>query len=321
LEDEPFKRVMATAMPENLPAICRHATVLAQRWEATFGDTFQPTAVIDPESGHENIPSEMATAVREARLWRAIVVAALPKLASYSPLERTEDLATLLPGLFLLLNPGSQTEAIDMSRNKSRGVAICGYIARIRFDSRDRDAAAKLGEQVLSEATTSDGARLAQIVFLLFRKFGMPSGPIAVPIAKIATAPPLPTSSPLSAKEAHYWLQWHAGEFLLFMKQNALKTKLNGAREAEPVILEFLDRFSSDVDSASSPQISQRISALYEDGKIVRVLIDSIEEPLSPPAKGSLQRIVNLGDDKLRAFPFLKEDIEHILRASPEPGA
>ena len=321
LEDEHFKRVMATAMPEGLPAICRHATVLAQRWEATFGDTFQPTAIIDPVSGYENIAPEMAAAVREARLWRAIIVHALPRLASYPPLERTEDLATLLPGLFLLLNPGSQTEALDMSRNQSRGVALCGYIARIHFDSRDRDAADKLGEQLVSEATTPDGAKIDQVVFALFRKFGLPSGSIAVPVAKIATGPPLPQSSQLSAREAHYWLQWHAAEFLFFMKQHAVTTELNGAREAEPVILEYLGRFRSDVEHASSPQQVDRVISTYEGGKIVRVLIDAIGEPLSHSAKAELQRLMHVGEDKLRNFPFLREDIERALAPSREGGA
>jgi hypothetical protein len=299
LGEESFNRIMAIAMPDCLPAICRRIYVLVHKDRTRAFDAGAPLFT--------------ATDSRERELWCASVKQALPRLESYAPLERSEDLSQLLLGLSFALSTVTYSEAVDLSRHPSRGVALCGYIRRLEIRD-DRVATDKIGEQLLLAPTMAE-VKLDKAVLVLLK--GFQNGPVQVPIARLACTVPMPESAQLSLREAQMSLRFFAATLLVSMGKRTRAAGSNDRNEAEPIILQYLSRLRHDLENASSPEQLKQVATPYEDDKIAVNLVNALSEPLSDSARGELRRIMDLGEDKLRPLPILSQFIAKALADSP----
>lgn len=322
ISDDHFRRVMVVVMPHGMRAIARRGVELASSWRKRTGTSFQPTALFNPVSGVEHIPREDAAAVREARLWRSVLVEGL----AGRPCEDLNDnskLAGMLYGLFVLAQPGSQPEAIELSQSPCRGVRLVGQVTRVlfsrgsgRLSGRDQQAVEQVASELDHDRKSLENLRLARVTLGLLLEFGPPSGSIALPVARILVEPRSPKDSQPGVAEAHYWLQWQAADVLDSMVQGAQVTRderLQSVQAAEPVLLPFLARFSTALEDASDDGRLEALSSEYEAGKLVRRIVRILAFSDSAEAHASLSKLHSVGPTKLRYFPFLEEDVRRAL--------
>lgn len=336
LEESHFKRVMAAAMPSGIPAVSRHALAMANKWRETHADAFTPTAMINPESGRESIPDDMKAQIQEARLWRAVLLEAAPAITeSFVPLQSDAGLSKTIFGLFVLVNPGSQPEAIDLSHSSSRGISAIGHLSRVLFDPRDEEAARQVG-RVLSIATpTKDNISLSSATLGVLLEYGPPrGGPIADSLARLLTQVPPATGTP-SVRSAFYWLQWRSADLLDAMARSEETVRLRlkkvnpsakssdwaGVNAASGTLLADLKQFTSSLQTASGESDMNRVAKRYEDGKLIRRVIALVGSVNSAEARPALQSLGAVSDDKLRNFPFLREEIARAIEKLAASGA
>lgn len=328
IEESHFRRVMAAAMPGGVPAVARHATAMATKWQQTHEGPFGPNAAFNPESGREHIPEEIRADVIEARLWRAVILDALPKIdGSFTPLQAPGDLSLSFFGLYVIMNPGDQLEAIDFSHSLSRGISAVGNVRRVFFDPSDREAAAGLTRELVQDHASLATIAYANSLIAVLSTYGPPrGGDVSVALAQVMTEPMPPNASP-SVRSAHYWLQWRAGELLDRMRiaaqdiEDRLR-KVNpkakpfawaGVRPAESILVANLRSFAEDLKRASGDDELNRISTRYESGKLVRRMVVLLGGIRSPATLEVLRTLMALGQEKLRHFPFLEEDVKRTI--------
>jgi hypothetical protein len=309
LAAEHFRRVVSAAMPSGIPAIARRAEIISSQYEQQFGHRLQPSASYNPVSGREDIPQDEAPLLLEARAWRDSIREALPALGGDGRLNNLSDLAPLLPGLFLLLNPGDSFEARRLSVHPSRGIQAIGNVGRIRFDPGDAVAAEQIGTQLTGDLLSDDGLRYAAALISILRRAHLSGGRISQQVARIVVYDPGRSRRSSENSAMLYWLRFNAAELLLEMQQAARTTRLNGARDAEATLVRFLDDFRDQVARANSQEQVDRVAQIHESGEIVRVVVRVVREFGTQPAQASLLHLRNFGPDKLRHFPFLEADL------------
>jgi hypothetical protein len=326
LEDSHFERVMAAAMPQGIPAVSRHAAEMAQRWRKSQGGAFWPSAAFNPESGRENVPQDIEAQIHEARLWRSVLLAAVPTVdASYTPLQDDGGLAKNIFGLFVLLNPGDQFEAVALSRSASRGISLIGHVSRLLFDARDEEAARAVGNVWSSANPTSDSIALSAAVMRILLEYGPPhGGPTAESLARVLTHEPLSTDD-ASVRTAFYWLQWqsadlldamadvpevHAARDMLKINPNAPPDGWIGVNPAKETLLAYLTRFTASLQEASDEATLDRLARRYESGELVRRVVSLLGTFDSPDVRAALTTLGLLSEERFRYFPFLKEDVD-----------
>jgi len=323
ISDEHFKRVMVVVMPDGMRAITRLGAEMASDWRNRTGTSFTPTSQFNPVSGVEHIPPEDASVVREARLWRSVLLEGTAG-RSCEDLNDNARLATTLYGLFVLVQPPSQTDAINLTQSPCRGIRLVGSLTRVlfargsgRLSGRDEQAVDLVASDLGHDRKSLANIRLARVILQLLLEFGPPSGPIALPVAQILVEPRSPQDSHPGVAEAPYWLQWQAADVLQSMLQGPGTTddeRLQSIRAAEPALLPFLARFSVALQNADNDRRLDDISSEYEDGKLVRRIVDLVGVSHSAEARGSLEKLAAVGENKLRYFPFLEEDVRRALK-------
>lgn len=333
LPDEHFRRVMAVVIPDAIPAIARRGVDLAASWRNVAPPAlwpFNPSATFDPVSGVEHIPKEFVPFVHEGRLWRAVLLEGFSG-ANPSHCDDFQDSLKLSPhlyGLFILMHPGYQSDAMDLSRSPCLAVRTVGYLSRVLFDGRDQEAVRFVSADLGRDHQSLDNIRLARVTLSILSEFGLPiidgvgsgppAGPIAIPIAQILVEPRSPRDSDPGVPEAHYWLQWQAADTLTMMAQAAKRVHFEsnpneGARPAESVLISFLSQFSTELLQAKTENQVESITTRYEGGKLVRRVVAILGLFDSQQAQAALSNFLAVGSDKLRHFPFLEEDIKTSL--------
>jgi hypothetical protein len=316
ISDDHFRRVMVAIMPDGMRTIARRGGEMASSWRKRNGSSFTPTALFNPVSGVEHIPAEDAAEVREARLWRAVLLEGLAGRPC-DDLSDNSTLAAMLYGLFILAQPGSQPEAIELSQSPCRGVRIVGQVKRVLFSGNDPLAVERVAAELGHDRTSAANLRLARVILGLLLEFGPPSGPIAFPVAQILVEPRSPKDSQPGVAEAHYWLQWQSADVLDSMVQGAQLTReerLQSVRAAEPVLLLFMGKFTTALQTASDDSRIEALLSEYEGGKLVRRIVGLLKCSDSAEARASLSKLHSVGPTKLRPFPFLEEDLGRPLK-------
>lgn len=323
ISDDHFRRVMVVVMPDGIRAVTRRGVEMASDWRKRTGTPFQATALFNPVSGVEHVPPEDAAAVREARLWRSILLEG----TAGRPCDGLSDnsrLAATLYGLFILAQPGSQPEAVELSQSPCRGLRVVGHVKRVlfargsgRLSSRDEQAVEEVASELAHDRKSLANLRLARVILGLLVEFGPPSGAIALPVAQILVEPPSPKDSQPGVAEAHYWLQWQAADVLHSMVQGPQVTadeRRQTIRAAEPILLSFLARFSTALQTAGNDRRLQALASEYEGGNLVRRIVVLLGFSDSAETRASLAKLDSVGTNKLRNFPFLEEDISRSLK-------
>lgn len=322
ISDDHFRRVMIVAMPDGMRAIARRGVEMALSWRKRYGTSFTPTAIFNPVSGVEHIPAEDASEVREARLWRAVLLEGLAG-RTCDDLRDNSQFAAMLYGLYVLSNPGSQPEAIELSQSPCRGLRLVGYLKRVEFargsgrlSGTDAQAVEQVAIELGHDRKSVANLRLARVILGLLLEFGPPAGPIALPVAQILVEPRSPKDSQPGVAEAHYWLQWLAADVLDSMIQGEKVThdeRSQSVRAAEPVLISFLNRFTTALQTASGDGGLEVLSSEYGDGELIRRIVRILGFSDSAEARASLSKLHSVGSSKLRHFPFLEEEVRRLL--------
>jgi len=330
LDDQDFRRVMASTMPHGLPALARYGEQMSVRLRP-----FSPL-ISDVTFRPESVPPDLRGPLREARLWRSVIFEAAPRFeGSYKPLESTSELSQLLYGLYVLLGPGNSSGAIDLSNSGSRGMRLIGNLGRVFFDSstiakewspethkvppdvvaQHSEAAARVERELLADAASSNGIRYSRTIVRILADYGPPAGPMAVPLARLLVAAGPLKSLPESVQGEYRSLQWDAGELLRAMQKNPKNAKgFNGARDAEPILLAFVQHFRKRMSQASTEKQLESLAKEYQGGTRLRLVVELLGGFSSDAAEAELKYLRSEGSDKLRHFLFLEEEIEHATR-------
>jgi hypothetical protein len=180
--------------------------------------------------------------------------------------------------------------------------------------ARHSEAAARVESELLADVASSDGIRYSSTIIRILADYGPPAGPIAVPLARLLVAPGLPKSLPESVQGEYRSLRWDAGELLMAMQKNPKNLKgFNGAQDAEPTLLAFVQDFRKRISHATQNEF-ESFAKEYEGGTRLRVVVGLLGAFDSGVAKAELEQLRDEGSDKLRHFLFLEEDIERATR-------
>ncbi|HLY98169.1 MAG TPA: hypothetical protein VKT33_03795 [Candidatus Angelobacter sp.] len=317
LETSHFLRVMSAAMPGGIPAISRHSSQMAAEWRTIHRDQL---------SDNKNIPNDLKAEVLEAQLWRTVVLEAIPSIDdSFTPLHKRSELAKNIYGLFVIVKPVNYFDAIDLSHNSSHGIAMVGYLSRILFSSRDSEAVRKIADDLLISDTTNNDVAYKSALVQILADYGPPfGGEIAKPLAALLVqAPDLSTS--LSVQSSVYSLQSHVAGLMdaMAIRDAKIKARLRRDPKAKPIewegialakdiLLSKIQQFEKDIRLSSTQQQMELLSRKYSDDLLRRILI-LLGHIDSPDVRTALLSLRSVGDDKLRHFPFLTEDLDQAL--------
>lgn len=301
--------------PSGVDAFARRGNQIATKWHDAFGRFPNFDTIFDPVSGVENLPQSEAAFIMEGRLLRDVLYASLPKFDNCACPELTdqEQIPLHLFGLFVLLQTTDLSAARELSSRPEKALQLLGMVMRQWINGNDQEAQLYLEEEFASSAMSAASLRSARVLVSILRWIssksdGHASDAFLTVLAKVAVGA-LPASGIEAEEEDElYWLRWHAAEAIMLADQPT-----TGASQ---FIIEHLERFRSSVAAASTSKQLEGLSNEYESGEILRVLVDALGSDQAAESGSALRGLLDLGEDKLRAFPFLYEDIVRSLDPS-----
>lgn len=310
LRDSDFYSVAREILPAGMPAVARIGAALAEH-VGTVG------AVIDPVSGRETgaVPPE----VRRARLWQRALTEAIASVqfGESVGIHSKRELAEHLYGLYALAAPGSQSGAEELSQSPSEALALVGHIQRLVFSPEDEQALEYVSALLRLDHSHLDNLLLAKAILGTLRQAPrLPRGPIVEPIAAILVERRRFDTS-LLVQEEHWSLRFQAGQLLVDIMDGAVNdlagqtsdTALQLTRSLGP----SMERFRVEVLNAKNEEELNTVASAWDSGKLIRLAVDALGRAHCEEATESLSAVLELGDMKLRAFPFLAEDIRRAL--------
>lgn len=177
------------------------------------------------------------------------------------------------------------------------------------------EATARVERELLADTASSDGIRFSRAIIRILADYGPPAGSLAVPLARLFVAPELPKSLPESVQGEYRTLQWDAGELLVAMQKNPKNPNgFNGAQDAEPTLLAFVQNFRKRLNQATTKEQFENLTMEYEGGKRLKMVVELLGGSDSDLAKAELKQLRGEGSEKLRHFLSLEEDIERATR-------
>lgn len=202
---------------------------------------------------------------------------------------------------------------------------------RVLFDPQDDEAARAVGSAFLVQDPTRDDVAYASAVMKVLADYGPPrGGNLSQSLATLLTQSSPPNASP-SLREAFFWLRWQAADLLDAMATNALETKGRllrtnprakpfdwaGAARGQDVLIGYLERFERSVRAASKPEQLDRIATDQDIDKLVRRAVSLLGGIDSQASRQCLSSLRSVGEEKLRHFAFLAQELEAALQKQP----
>ena len=351
LDDQTFTRVMAPTMPSGLPALARfgeQVSVALRPISPFISGNFRPESV-PPDLRvplrearlwrkviYEAAPSfEGSYKPLEETAGLSQILYGLYVLLQPGDSWEAIDLANRRSRGTRLIDTQIERPGTDLSNSRSRGTRLIGNLSRVLYGSTSiakewspethkapanvvalySEATASVERELLADAASSDGIRFSRAIIRILADYGPPAGPIAVPLARLLVAPELPKSLPESVQGEYRSLQWGAGELLRAMQKNPKNAKgFNGAHDAEPTLLAFVQDFRKHLNQAATKEQLENLAMEYEGRKRLRIVVELLGGSDSDLAKAELKHLRIESSDKLRRFPFLYEDIERATR-------
>lgn len=80
-----------------------------------------------------------------------------------------------------------------------------------------------------------------------------------------------------------------------------------------PTIINHLQGFQNAVSNAFDPDELDELSQTHQLGEISRVLIDVLARASTPDSEIAPRNILDIGEEKLRHFPFFYAGVERAL--------
>lgn len=312
LQENHYKRVVSAMLPHSIGAFSARGTQIAREWREALGSFPFLRTRFDPVSGVENLPPNLAPFVIEGRLLGDVVYENLGSFAKCECPDLTdEQFPAHLPGLFVLLLTPDPQRVDELVRTGQKNLELLGRVFR-RWQRGDDDWESKnyLESELRTALDSPTAMRRATVLvdalgWASASEGGLGSSAFSGLLARVATGSLFPRSSVAAAVEEGplYWLRWTAAEALHGTPD---------VSDAVQAIQDHLRAFATDLSRADSRGQLRRVSAEYESGKIVRVLVSVLGN-----APGAdllvLQELLDLGQDRLRDFPFLASDLERVL--------
>ena len=94
-----------------------------------------------------------------------------------------------------------------------------------------------------------------------------------------------------------------------------------GVNPASRTLLAYLKQFAAALQAATSEADMTRLASRYEDGKLLRRAVTLAGNVSGGEARAILESLGSVGEDKLRNFPFLREETNRALQKLAASGA
>lgn len=350
LDDQTFTRVMAPTMPNGLPALARfgeQVSVPLLPISPFISGNFRPESVPPELRGplrearlwrriiFEAAPSfEGSYKHLEETSGLSQLLYGLYVLLVPGNSWEAIDLANRRSRGTRLIDTQIERPGTDLSNSRSRGTRLIGNLSRVLYGSSSiakewspkthkapadlvalySEATACVERELLAGTASSDGIRLSRTIIRILADYGPPAGPIAVPLARLFVAPEPSKTLPESVQGEYRSLQWDAGKLLIAMQNNPKNVEgFNGAQDAEPILLSFVQDFRKLLSQASTKEQLEKL-AMESTNERLRIVIELLGSSDSDLAKEQLKQLRGEVSKKPRHFLFLEEEIEHATR-------
>jgi hypothetical protein len=331
IPDIDIHRIARAAFPDGFVAIARHGARLRDEWIRL---DHHPKEVYLHEMDVQKLPSKSAAVAKERRLWRAVILQLLPEIGD--PAERQlftrSFLRKHLSSLYFLLPNNSEPASTRLFQHSSRTLRLFGSLDCIIHDWGPLQEAVRYlgGELSALDLKSLDDISYARSFVQTLSLYGQPwaigtpadgtevASEVSVHLAALLVdgsfnhfVPWIEDGAPIEerqkwfaerdAADAHASLQYEAGELL---------SRIGGrARNAESVLVSFLDRFLHDVDVATTQDSVSLVRSRY--GKhSVRFAIAVLGAINTPQSNVAIRKLKELPEDKLRAFEGIRMELE-----------
>ena len=199
-----FRRVMTALIPSALPAVSRLGMAISRQSG-------------EPANGGQRFASRQEW-LAERRLWKEMVLDAVPAIEQDRVLETTPEIARSFYGLFLLmkdLTPESQL-AERLIGSQSYGVSLMGHVLRLLTNGDELSSLRYLRRRVLNQELSLESVELQRAVLAsLSDRKAPPCGRVAGIIAEfVVRAPTDAVDSSESLAVAHREMQIMAIDLL-----------------------------------------------------------------------------------------------------------
>lgn len=303
-----YQRILPEMLPDGIGAFSRRGVQIAIDWYDRFEYFPNLDVVFDPWSGSEHLP-EGVDFVTEGRILREVLYDNLHKFEDCDcpELYMEHQIPNYLYGLFVLLKTTDRRRAEELSRNDKEALRLLGMVIRMLQSDADGDRVAEkyVEDEFRNAGLTNERGRRADVLLAIMRwasnrSQGLGSAGFTNLLAKVAVG-----ELPEADDGSYYRLQWDAAEALLLAE--------DGAAEASDEIVFFLESFRQKLTGDLSGDQLHRLSREYVSGKVVRVLVDVLSNISTDYSDQVLRGILELEDEKLQYFPFLREGVERAL--------
>lgn len=302
LPSEDFVRIAKTCMPNGLTSLLQNADIISNELLSIR----QPNGGFSQLKTLESLSDALNRIQSHQRAFREIISETIYDLGAtnFKLLDNQAYLSEYLQPLFFVFEASSQPDAIKQSKNSILGLRVVGLINRVLLDNNDNEATEKLNQILDLKYDNQKNINFAKSIIKIMSLFRIHilTGNIAIPISKIAVNHCFKSSKStienLELKAEHYFLQFYASEFLL------ISMKSVGAIKGQLILIEFLDKFKIDLDNAKDKITLEKISNIYNSGKIVRQIVEVVGSFKTPESIKILTALSNIDENKLRFFPL-----------------
>jgi len=297
------KNLFANLLPEGIQSFSDRGLELSYELKESMPSPF---TVYNPVNGIEDFDSKkMEYQVKELRLLRSIIIENL-NLFDNCKCEAINDYSIIpkyLTGLSILVQAKDKNEAIKISHSKSIAISIIGYLNRGRIDANDNEAINFIEEEIKKNACSYYQERLVNQIISIINSYKATA--FSDILCKIATGDIYNLSvckhnDIENVMSDYFWIRFKAGDAL---RQTGMNDKSN------KTAISYLNKFYHDIQSTDSIGMD-KLSIKYEAAKIVRLLVFSVKLYGSNDGKRILDLIAKIDENKMRYFPFLKDDIK-----------
>lgn len=309
-----YKRIMKETLPASIGAFAMRGVEISHEWYDAMGHFPNFDTIFSPALGREHLPSENAKLITEARLIREFLYANIHSFENCQcpALSDEAKIPAHLFGLFTLLHTRDLDRADELSISSEISLQLLGMIFRQWLrQNGDSDALEYLKNEFQSVRNSDNQYRRARVLLSILRwisdkRSGFSSPKFATLLADIAVGNLNEAELEVHEEDDIYWLQWKAAEALLLSG--------DGAAQGLPIVDKFLAAFKKVLIASKDHNQLQALSTKYHSGKIVRVLVSAMGQVGTAEAKEAIRALLEIEEEKLRYFPFLKDDLQSIMR-------
>lgn len=316
LERNHFIRLVSSMLPHGISSFSRRGVQISAEWYESFKSLMNIETLFDPVSGRENLPVKEASMIIEARLLSDVLYKELSTLNDCDCPELTEEaeIPSHLYGLYVLMKTSNRDKAEEASNSTAELIRLVGMLNRLALNSSDNLATTYLSNRLDSAGLSKDKLRLSRVIVSIMGGLASEGNVRSARgfsplLAGIAVGKFTVDTNKVEGYDL-YWLRFNAAEALFRTGEHA--------EHGSSVINRYISQLAARLVNATAKTDLERLSTEYESGKILRVLVGVIGNIKSEEGFNALRELHNIGEDKLRYFPFLKEDLVRALNLSEE---